>query len=83
MQSIYDVVSLILFVGLAILFLQRSSAKEPDRIPLWTYAVAALGCAAGDILGDAGQAVAAVIVFIALIPFCVVMLRPFDLRRRP
>ena len=81
MKSTYDVISLILFAGLAILFLQRSAAKERDEVALWKYAVAAAGCALGDILGNDGQPIIAALIFVALIPFCLIMLQPFKLDR--
>ena len=35
MKTTFDIISVILFAGLAILYLQRSAASEPDEIPLW------------------------------------------------
>ena len=77
MKSIYDVVSLIIFAGVALLFLQRSAASGPDPVPLWRYAVAAAGCAAGDVLGNDDQTLAAIAVLIATAVFGVFMLKPF------
>ena len=77
MKSSFDVVSLILFAGLAILFLQRSAAREPDPAPLWRYAVAALGCASGDILGNQGVPILGGLILAATAVFAVVWLRAF------
>ncbi len=81
MKTVFDLVSLIMFAGLAILYLQRSASPQPDSIALWKYAVAAIGCATADYLGDQGHAVMSVVVFAALIVFALLMLRP--MRRRP
>ena len=78
MKSIYDLVSIILFAGLAVLYLQRSASREPDSVALWNYAVAAVGCAVADYLGNHDQPVASVLSFIALIIFSIFMLRPFS-----
>ncbi len=77
MKTLYDLVSVILFAGLAILYLQRSARREPDPVALWKYAVAAIGCALADYLGNHDQGIAAVVVFIALIVFSFFMLGPF------
>ncbi len=77
MKSIYDVVSMIMFAGVALLFLQRSAASEPDPVPLWRYGVAAAGCAAGDIMGNNNLHIAAVATLIATVAFGVTMLKPF------
>lgn len=76
-KTIYDVVSIIIFAGIAILYLHRSAAQEPDPTALWKYAVAAGGCALADYLGNHDEVFAAVLIFVALIVFCVVMLQPF------
>ena len=77
MSSIYDVVSLIMFAGVALLFLQRSAASEADPVPLWRYAVAAAGCAAGDVMGNNNHPVEAVATLAVTVAFGVAMLKPF------
>ena len=78
MKTIYDLVSIALFAGLAILYLQRAASDQPDSTALWKYAVAAVSCAVADYLGNHGQALASILVFVALIVFAVIMLRPFS-----
>ena len=80
MKSMFDVVSLILFAGVALLFLQRSAAAEQDDIPLWRYAVSAAGCAAGDLAGNDGLPIEAWVAFAVTAAFSLIMLKPF---RRP
>lgn len=77
MKSIFDVVSIALFAGLAILYLQRSASKEADPIALWKYAVAAVGCAVADFLGNNDQALLSVAMFVFVVVFSVLMLKPF------
>ena len=67
-----------LFAGLAILYLQRSASEEPDEVALWKYAVAAVGCAVADYLGNNNQPLASAITFVALIAFAIWALKPFD-----
>ncbi len=83
MKSIYDIISIALFAGLAILYLQRSAAAEPDPIPLWRYAVAALGCAGADILGNNGFEIPAYAFFAFVVLFTLAMLKPFQQTPKP
>lgn len=83
MKTIFDLVSVALFAGLAILYLQRSAAEEPDKIPLWRYAAAAVGCAAADYLGNNGFAVASGVIFVIVIGFSIIMLKPFETHPSP
>lgn len=58
MKTFFDFLSVGLFIVLAVLYLHRSSRPEPDGVSLWKYAAAAGGCAVGNLLGNAGQALA-------------------------
>lgn len=77
MGTIYDLASVALFVGLAILYLQRAAAEEVDETPLWAYAIAAVGCALADYLGNNGWVYLSIILFVAVIAFSMVVLKPF------
>ena len=77
MKTIYDVIAIGLFAGLAILFLQRSASHDPDPIPIWKYGLPAVGCAVADYLGNHDQAILSIILFVGVAGFSVMMLRPF------
>ena len=77
MKTIYDVISIGMFAGLAILFLQRSASRIPDPIPIWKYALASIGCALADYLGNQDQMIASIAIFLAVAVFSVMALRPF------
>ena len=77
MKTIYDVVAIGLFAFLAILFLQRSASDPPDPIPIWKYGLPAVGCAVGDYLGNHDQAILAILLFVGVAGFTLMMLRPF------
>ena len=59
MITTFDLLSIAVFAGLAVLYLHRSSRAEGDRVPIWAYGLAALACAAANGLGNAGQVLAA------------------------
>ena len=74
MKTPFDLISVILFAGLAILFLQRSTSPERDDVAVWRYGAAAVGCAVGDYLGNQGKIYIAAALFVAVVAFSVLML---------
>ena len=78
MKTVFDIVSVIIFVGIAILYLQRSASEEQDKVALWKYAVAAVGCAVSNYLGNNGYAIPAAIVTIGVVAVFIFLLKPFD-----
>jgi uncharacterized membrane protein len=77
MTTIYDYLTMAIFAGLIVLFLQRSVADEPPQDHLWQYLVAAVGCAVANFLGNEGYPVPAIIVIAAVLAFTLYVLRPF------
>jgi uncharacterized membrane protein len=77
MSTIYDYLTMAMFAGLIVLFLQRSVADEPPQDYLWQYLVAAVGCAVADYLGNEGYGLPAVLVIVAVLAFTLYVLRPF------
>lgn len=83
MSSIYDWMSLAIFAGLVVLFLQRAMAERADEdVSLFYYMAAAVGCAAGDYLGNHGQALLGALTLAATVAFIFFYLKPFKLNRR-
>ena len=52
METVYDWVTVAIFAGLVVLFLQRSSAETEPRDSIWQYLAAAIGCAVANYLGN-------------------------------
>lgn len=77
METIYDWVTMAVFAGLIVLFLQRSS-EAVQRDSLWQYLVAAVGCAVCNYLGNEGYAIFAVLVLVGVLAFVYYVLRPFE-----
>lgn len=76
METIYDWVTVAIFAGLIIVFLQRSTAEEPsDRI--YQYVPAALGCAVANYLGNHEQSVWAISLIVAVGVYVWFVLKPF------
>lgn len=52
METIYDWVTVAIFAGLVVLFLQRSSSESEPEDSIWQYLAASLGCAVANYLGN-------------------------------
>ncbi len=52
METAYDWVTVAIFAGLIVLFLQRSSAEGEPQDSIWQYLAASIGCAAANYLGN-------------------------------
>lgn len=75
METIYDWVTVAIFAGLVVLFLQRSTAEEPsDR--LIDYLPPALGCAVANWLGNNGYPLFAVLAIAAVGAYTWYVLKP-------
>lgn len=79
METIYDWVTLGIFAGLVVLFLQRSVGDEPERDdPLWYYLAAGVGCAVVNYFGNEGQDLIAILLLVLTLGFIVKFLKPFS-----
>ena len=65
METPFDWVTVMIFAGLIVLFLQRSSMDNPPDT-IWQYMPPAIGCGLANYLGNEGYTVAAVAVLIAI-----------------
>lgn len=76
MSTVYDWLTVALFAGLIVLFLQRSVGPGPPRDSMWQYLVAAVGCAVVNWLGNADYHLPAILLFAALLGYIWVVLKP-------
>lgn len=76
METVYDWVTVAVFAGLAILFLQRSSEDQP-RDNMLHYLPPAIGCAASNFLGNEGFAIPAVALLVMVMAYIKFVLKPF------
>ncbi|MHB8528233.1 MAG: XrtV sorting system accessory protein [Caulobacteraceae bacterium] len=77
MKTIYDLVTLALFAGLVILFLQRSTAEVPQD-KMYHYAPPAIGCAVANYVGNHGEGVLAWVIILAVLTYILYVLKPFS-----
>ena len=75
METPFDWITLAIFCGLIVLFLNRSSQDEPGD-HLWQYMIAAVGCAVANYLGNEGYEIAGAAVIVAVLAYIVLVLKP-------
>ncbi len=77
LETMFDWITVIIFSGLIVLFLQRSSAAEP-RDSLWQYFPPAVGCAVANYLGNEGQTIVAILLVAGIFGYIWVVLKPLE-----
>lgn len=74
METIYDWVTMIVFAGLIVLFLQRSALDEPvDTI--WHYMPPSIGCAVANYVGNEGYGWAALAILFGVGAYVILVLK--------
>jgi hypothetical protein len=80
-STIYDLATMIIFAGLVVLFLQRSTAPEPSD-HMYQYAPPAIGCMAANWVGNPepkglGLGWLAAAILVAVVAYIFLVLKPF------
>lgn len=81
MQTAFDWLALVLFSALAMVFLSRSIGKSVPGDRVVHYLPGAIGCAVGNLLGNAGHELWASVVLALAIGYSVVRIRPWIVPR--
>lgn len=82
METVYDWVTLSIFAGLIVLFLQRSVSDRAEKdASLLYYLAAGAGCAAANYFGNEGQHAIAIAILVATVALIIYFLKPFNLGR--
>jgi hypothetical protein len=79
MDTAYDWITVIIFAGLIVLFLQRATSDRPDRenVSIFLYLGAGVGCAVANYLGNHGFPWLAIPLIIATLAYIYYLLKPF------
>lgn len=85
METVYDWVTLTIFAGLIVLFLQRSMAEGEAQDSIWQYLGASIGCMIANLLGNTALEdgntlyhLAAVLAIAGVLAYIFYYLKPFD-----
>jgi len=76
-QTVYDWVTVAIFAGLAVLFLQRSASPGEPQDHILHYVPPELGCAFANYAGNHGMGLLALAIIVAVIGYILHILRPF------
>jgi hypothetical protein len=77
METVWDWLTVAIFAGLIVLFLQRSMAETP-KDKLVSYAPAAIGCAVANWLGNNHYEIVAVAAVGAILAYIWFVLKPLE-----
>lgn len=95
METIYDWLTVMIFAGLIVLFLQRSTGEAEPQDSIWQYLAASVACAVanyvgndkdGNIsaaIGDTAHHLLAVVIIVGVLVYIYYVLKPFDRTPRP
>ena len=74
METIYDWVTMIVFAGLIIVFLQRSTMDEPPDT-IWHYMPPSIACAVANYAGNEGYGIVAFAILVAVGAYLIFVLK--------
>ncbi|MEY3657644.1 MAG: hypothetical protein RLZZ561_1233 [Pseudomonadota bacterium] len=77
MQTPYDWITVAIFAGIVVLFLQRSVGESPVEDRLISYFPPAIGCAVANQFGNKGYDAIAIALILGALAYCWVVLKPF------
>lgn len=77
METVYDWITVAVFAGLIVLFLQRSTA-EVQVDSMLQYLPPALGCALANYLGNNDHPIVAILIIVTIPVYVWIVLKPFS-----
>lgn len=77
METVYDWVTVAIFAGLVVLFLQRSLQEEPQD-KLYEYLPPSVACALANYFGNEKQDFIAIPLLVGILAYTYYVLKPFD-----
>jgi hypothetical protein len=78
LETAYDWITVGIFAGLIVLFLQRSTSDDVND-SLWQYLGPAVGCAVTNYLGNEGLHLFAIGTLLLTLGYIFVVLKPFPI----
>jgi hypothetical protein len=77
LETVYDWITVAIFGGLVVLFLQRSMAEGEPQDTIYHYLPPAVGCALANYVGNHGQGPLSAAIVVAVLAYIVLVLKPF------
>ena len=83
MNTAYDWITVIIFAGLIVMFLQRSTSDEPrENDSIFLYLGAGVGCAVANYLGNHDLPWLAIPLIVGTLAYIYYLLKPFPHQSR-
>lgn len=80
METVYDWITVVIFGGMVVLFLHRSTQDEPPKDKLIQYLPPSIGCAVANYFGNNGQGLVSFLIVVAVLVYIAVVLKPFNFK---
>ena len=77
MQTPYDWITIAIFAGLIVIFLQRSVGEGEPQDSILSYLPPAVGCAVSNYVGNQGYDILAILGIVAVLAYSFIVLKPF------
>ncbi len=81
METVYDWITVAIFGGLVVLFLQRSVAEGEPQDTILHYLPPAIGCAIANYVGNHGQGPLSAAIVVAVLAYILFVLKPFGRKK--
>jgi hypothetical protein len=78
MTTVFDWLTVAIFAGLAVIYLQRSVGERPAHDAVWKYLPPAAVCMIANQLGNADWVIPATIMMVAALAYVWFVIRPLD-----
>ena len=82
MQTPYDWITVAIFAGLIVVFLQRSVDDSQENDSILRYMPPSIGCAVANYLGNEGYAAAGILGIVAVLAYIYFFIKPFGVGGR-
>jgi uncharacterized membrane protein YjjP (DUF1212 family) len=78
MTTVFDWLTVAIFAGLAVVYLQRSIGPRPAHDVVWKYLPPAILCVVANQVGNGGWAIAATVMMAATLAYIWFVIRPLE-----
>ncbi|WP_068072794.1 XrtV sorting system accessory protein [Novosphingobium lentum] len=78
MKSVFDWLTVAIFIGIALIYLQRSVGDRPAHDAVWKYLPAAGGCMLANYVGNSGMPMVATTMMLAVLIYVWLVIRPLE-----
>ena len=78
MTTVFDWLTVAIFAGLAVVYLQRSIGPRPSHDAVWKYLPPAILCVVANQVGNGGWTIAATVMMASTLAYIWFVIRPLE-----